>query len=442
MTFDGREAGTADAPTPEPAGHDRPTSRIPVPLRIAVPGIAALVLAALLLPAMTGPAADPAGSQSPSATAAAAASSSPTRPAVAWPAPGPVLGRSGERLPLTHEVFGFLPYWLLDATVVDEIRYDQVSTIALFGIGIAKNGSLRTKLPGYRAYTGETAAALTERAHAAGVRVVPTFQLFDRGELPTMTAFLGDPAAQRAFIASALDLMEGRDADGAVLDFEPLPDRLSASFALFAGAFAEAIHARDPGAHLTVALHQNASDAQVTTIAPMVDRVFVMAYDYHWRGSATAGAVAPLAGPGGDVTSTLARFVEAAGPAKTILGVPYFGYDWPVAFQGPGADVSTPIGDYGGSWSVGYGAAIEFLGAHGSVEPRWDPTTSSPWFTYRDAKNDTYRQVWYEDARSLAAKYDLAKEVGVAGVGIWALGMDAGRSELWDLLRDAFATKG
>jgi spore germination protein YaaH len=339
-------------------------------------------------------------------------------------------------------VFGFLPYWLLDAKIVDDLRYDQVSTIALFGVGIAKNGSLRTKLPGYRAYTGETAAALTERAHAAGVRVVPTFQLFDRGELPAMTAFLGDPEAQDAFIAAALDLMEGGSADGAVLDFEPLPDRLSASFALFAGAFADAIHAKDPGAHLTVALHQNASDAQVATIAPVVDRLFVMAYDYHWRGSAVAGAVAPLAGPGGDVTATVARFVEAAGPAKTILGVPYFGYDWPVAFQGPGADVSTPIGDYGGSWSVGYDAALDFLDAHGSVEPRWDPTTSSPWFTYRDAKNDTYRQVWYEDARSLAAKYDLAKEAGVAGVGIWALGMDAGRGDLWDLLRDAFGTKG
>ena len=149
MTFDGREAGTADAPTPEPTERDRPPSRIPASVRIAVPAIAAILLAALLLPAMMGPAADPAGSPSPSATAAATPSS--TRAAVAWPTPGPVLGRTGERLPLTHEVFGFLPYWLLDAEIVDDLRYDQISTIALFGVGIAKDGSLRTKLPGYRA---------------------------------------------------------------------------------------------------------------------------------------------------------------------------------------------------------------------------------------------------------------------------------------------------
>jgi hypothetical protein len=440
MTSDGREAGTADAPTPEPTGRDRPPSRIPVPVRVAVPAIAALLLAAILLPGMAGTVAGPGDTPSPAPSAAA--TPSPARATVAWPTPGPVLGRGGERLPLTHEVFGFLPYWLLDAQVVDDLRYDQVSTIALFGVGIAKNGALRTKLPGYRAYTGELAADLTERAHAAGVRVVPTFQLFDRGDLPTMTAFLGDPKAQETFIGAALDLMESRKADGAVLDFEPLPDRLSASFALFAADFAAAIRAADPDAHLTVALHQNASDAQVATIAPVVDRLFVMAYDYHWRGSAVAGAVAPLSGPGGDVTATVARFVEAAGPAKTILGVPYFGYDWPVAFQGPGADVSMPLADFGGSWSVGYDAALDFLDRNGGVEPRWDPTTSSPWFTYRDAKHDTYRQVWYEDARSLAAKYDLAREAGVAGVGIWALGMDAGRSELWDLLRDAFTTKG
>ena len=36
-------------------------------------------------------------------------------------------------------------------------------------------------------------------------------------------------------------------------------------------------------------------------------------------------------------------------------------------------------------------------------------------------------------------KYDLVKEDGLGGVGIWALGYDGSRPELWDALAAAFA---
>jgi spore germination protein YaaH len=440
------ETPTAEALAPVPPGRGRRPVRIPRSVRLAVPLLAVALVGLVLAQGIAGPAggAPTAGVETADASPASPPGSPGGTSAAATPVvtPGPVTGRAGALLPLSREVFGFLPYWTLDDDTADALRYDHLSTIAFFGIGIRKNGSLTTKLPGYRAYTSENAARITERAHAAGVRVVPTFQLFDKGTLPNMTAFLGDRDAQAAFVGAALDLMAERGADGAVLDFEPLPARLTASFAVFAADFARAIHARDPGTHLTVTLHQGASDTQVATIAAAVDRIFVMAYDYHWRGSASAGPVAPIDGPGGDVRTTLDRFVESAGPAKVILGVPYFGYDWPVAFQGPGATVSTPVADNGGSWSVGYSAATDFLAKHPTVTSEWDPIASSPYFTYRDAKKDTYRQVWYEDERSIAAKYALADEAGVTGIGIWALGMDRGRDDLWDVIRATFVTKG
>jgi len=437
---------TTEALAPLPPGRGRRPARIPRSVRLAVPLLAVALVALVLAQGVAGPGGGAptvgAGTVDGSATAGPGSPGGTAAAATPVVTPGPVIGRAGARLPLSREVFGFLPYWTLDDDTAVSLRYDHLSTIAFFGIGIRKNGTLTTKLPGYRAYTSENAARITERAHAAGVRVVPTFQLFDKGTLPNMTAFLGDREAQAGFVATAMDLMEERGADGAVLDFEPLPDRLTASFALFAADFARAIHARDPDAHLTVALHQGASDIQVAAVAAAVDRIFTMAYDYHWRGSASAGPVAPIDGPGGDVRTTLDRFVANAGPAKIILGVPYFGYDWPVAFQGPGATVSTPVADSGGSWSVGYSAAVDFLAKHPAVTAEWDPIASSPYFTYRDAKKDTFRQVWYEDERSIAAKYALADEAGVTGIGIWALGMDKGRDDLWDVIRAAFATKG
>ena len=123
--------------------------------------------------------------------------------------------------PLSHEVYGYLPYWRLDSGTVDRINYNLVSTIAFFGLGIKSNGAIDRDWVGYKEYVGDAAAAVTNAAHDKGVRVVPTFQLFDsKAGYPKMTKFLTNPAAQDRFIAEALDLMAERKADGAGLDFE------------------------------------------------------------------------------------------------------------------------------------------------------------------------------------------------------------------------------
>ncbi|MCH7859431.1 MAG: hypothetical protein IID14_06995, partial [Candidatus Marinimicrobia bacterium] len=67
----------------------------------------------------------------------------------------------------------------------------------------------------------------------------------------------------------------------------------------------------------------------------------------------------------------------------------------------------------------------------------WDPVSSVPWFNYDDGGP---RQVWFDDSLSLALKYNLAVEKDLAGVGMWALGYDDGRPELWGALADYLGT--
>jgi spore germination protein len=69
-----------------------------------------------------------------------------------------------------------------------------------------------------------------------------------------------------------------------------------------------------------------------------------------------------------------------------------------------------------------------------------EENSKSRFYVYRDDDNH-YRQVWYEDEKSLAKKYDwvIAKKIG--GIGIWALGYDNGYTELWELLAEKFAVK-
>jgi hypothetical protein len=124
---------------------------------------------------------------------------------------------------LSHQVYGYLPYWRLNAGTAGQLDYDLLSTIAFFGLGIKADGNIDMAWRGSVAYMSDKAVSVTNAAHAKGVRVVPTFQLFDSGGLPKMTAFLDSRTAQDRFIAQALDLMARRSADGANFDFEPMP---------------------------------------------------------------------------------------------------------------------------------------------------------------------------------------------------------------------------
>src|SRR6478609_185884 len=144
----------------------------------------------------------------------------------------------------SKEVYGYLPYWRIDGGTVDRIQYELVSTIAIFGIGILADGNLDTSWVGYKEYIGDDVATITNAAHDKGVRVVPTFQLFDSGSLATMRAFLGSTAAQSRFITQALDLMDARKADGANLDFEPMVATDTPAYLSFVSRFRTAMRAR------------------------------------------------------------------------------------------------------------------------------------------------------------------------------------------------------
>ena len=139
---------------------------------------------------------------------------------------GAIRPRAARPPAVAHEVYGYLPYWELNRASARTIDYGSLSTIAFFAIRVTGSGALDRKTPGYRAYVSSAAAAVTNAAHQRGVRVVPTFQLFDSGRLSTLRRLLGSRRAQDAFINQALALMAQRRADGANIDFEPVPSSL------------------------------------------------------------------------------------------------------------------------------------------------------------------------------------------------------------------------
>lgn len=94
---------------------------------------------------------------------------------------------------------------------------------------------------------------------------------------------------------------------------------------------------------------------------------------------------------------------------KLFLGVPVYGYDWPLPFR-----EGVTRGE-----SVSPQEALALARRHGA-EIRYDETAQAPWFRYTAAGGREH-EVWFEDARSSYAKFRLAAEKGLQGVGLWNL---------------------
>ena len=351
---------------------------------------------------------------------------------------GAIRPRAARPPAVAHEVYGYLPYWELNRASARTIDYGSLSTIAFFAIRVTGSGALDRKTPGYQAYVSSAAAAVTNAAHQRGVRVVPTFQLFDSGRLSTLRRLLGSRRAQDAFINQALALMAQRRADGANIDFEPVPSSLAPAFASLVGRFSRALHARLRGAQLVVATPAIFSPLLVSRLAPVVDRLFVMAYDYHGPGSSAPGSVAPLRRGPHNVAKTIAAYTLFISPAKLILGMAYYGYSWPIA-QNRGVVSVRTAGRYGGVHGVTYDNVMGFLRRHPTLHPWRDPTGGAS-FRWWDARNHVTREVHLEDALAVRQKVDLAIAEGLAGVGVWTLSGVGGAKPMTQTLRGTLVT--
>lgn len=111
---------------------------------------------------------------------------------------------------------------------------------------------------------------------------------------------------------------------------------------------------------------------------------------------------------------------------KISLGIPNYGYDWPLPYVKGTTKAQT----------LGTLEAIQLAIDHG-VEIQFDETAKSPWFRYW--QYGIQHEVWFEDVRSLKAKFDLVKETGLSGVGYWQL-MRYFRAN-WLLLEEMFVTE-
>ncbi len=350
---------------------------------------------------------------------------------------------------LRKEVFGYLPYWEVDAATV--LDYRRLSTIAYFGVGAAANGSLEKTTSsgaatvGWSGWTSSRMTSIINDAHRNSTRVVLTVQSFawSSGGVTKQKALLGNATARATLAKNIATAVRDRGADGVNLDFEPIVSGYDDEFTSLVRRVRTELDAVQPGYYLTFATTGFIGNypIEAATAAGGADAIMIMGYDYRNGSSATAGSIAPLSGPMYDITDTINAYAARVPASKLILGVPYYGRAWSTPSDALHAENASGT-KYGASSSVNYSIAVDYLNDHGR---RYDTGEQVAWTAYlRETCSTQYgcftvwRQLYVDDAQALKAKYDLVNRHKLRGIGIWALGYDGTRSELWTAISQKF----
>ena len=344
-----------------------------------------------------------------------------------------------------HEVFGFAPYWNFDK--LKNVDFNVLTTFAYFGVPVGSDGALNQDDVGYTAFESSKATELFKKAHSYGTRVVLTLTMMDNSDILTL---MDDPQAQKNTINQAVALVKSRGIDGINVDFEYMGNPGNGyrnEFSGFIQNLSTAMHRQVPQSRVTVSVYASAvKDPKIYdihAISQSSDGIFMMAYDFAVASSDNAIPTAPLYGAKSgkywyDVSTAVNDFLAQMPASKLILGVPYYGYNYPV-YSPTVKSATRPSWSWRGqSTAQTYAVVQENVKADRSG---WDREGQVGWKAYYVAATGTWRMVFVEDPKSLGLKYDFAKQKNLQGVGVWALGMDEGHPELWSLLQSKFGAK-
>lgn len=359
----------------------------------------------------------------------------------------PLTQDKGER-----EVFGFAPFWNLDK--LDNVDFNVLTTLAFFGIPSNENGDLDQYDPGFSAFESDQATKLFKKAHSYNTKVVLTLVQMDNN---VILILMDNNEAQKNLISQAVELVQKRGIDGINVDFEYTGDPgqdYRDIFTKFVASLTKEMHLKNPRSKVTVSVYASSvKDPKIYDIeklSQITDGIFMMAYDFAVASSDNAIPTAPLYGHKEgkywyDIATAVNDFLKKMPAQKLILGVPLYGYNY-VVYE---PEIKAETRPYY-SWR-GQAVAQTYAAVQDSIKPDmpgildyktgWDNAGQVGWKAYYVAETDTWRMIFLDDVKSLAAKFDFAKSKNLAGVGLWALGFDEGKKELWALLEKKFGIK-
>lgn len=311
--------------------------------------------------------------------------------------------------------YPFIRPWVLEQTL------PFLSELPIFSYGFTAQGELVP--PAY----GEDEWMIAEAVRFGTQPILTLTPFGPDGNFNNLliNSVVNNQAYTEALIQNLLRLMGEKGYQGVDIDFEFILPQDRDAFTAFVGKVAEAM--RMEGYHTSVALAPKTSANQsgllyegkdYRAIGELADHVLLMTYEWGYTYGPPM-AVAPV----NQVRRVVEYAVTEIPPEKIDLGIPNYGYDWPLPFE-RGVTKATTIGNI---------QAVRIAVENGA-EIKFDNLSESPYFQY--VLNGVEHEVWFEDVRSLNAKFDLIDEYNLRGCGYWQI-MQWFRAN-WLLLRNRF----
>ena len=163
---------------------------------------------------------------------------------------------------------------------------------------------------------------------------------------------------------------------------------------------------------------------QAVQVADIVDHIFLMGYDLHGTWDTYADFNAPLYTPSGSspqgkssISACVQAYLNKGIPAeKIVLGMPLYGY----AYQGVSSKNNGLYSTYTSGRSVSYKTIKNTYLTQSTYRQLRHQEAQVP---YLYGKN-TF--ISYDDVTSITAKAELARSLGLGGIGFWEISQDDG----------------
>lgn len=309
--------------------------------------------------------------------------------------------------------YPFISQWVLEQTL------PYLTRLLVFSYGFTTEGEL---IP--PAISPEWMIPLAEQYGVAPILVLTPFGADGLFNNTMIHAIVTSEQAKQNLIQNLLVAMSG-GYQGVDVDFEFILAEDRDLFTSFVRELTETMNAQ--GYTVSVALAPKTSASQqgllyegkdYAGLGAAANEVLLMAYEWGYT-YGPAMAVAPL-----NKVRQVVEYALTEIPAEKInLGIPNYGYDWMLPYVSGESKAIT----------IGHVQAVQIAIEQGA-EIQFDAVAQSPFFLYeREGKQ---HEVWFEDARSLQAKYNLVTEYDLKGIGVWQI-MRLFRA-MWLLYADMF----
>ena len=299
------------------------------------------------------------------------------------------------------EIFGYAYAFIMEAVLEECSLYIQ--ELLPFSYGYNEDGSL---IP----MNDERLLSTAERFGNRKRMVITPLDRYERFNNQLVVRLLSDTRMRDVLLDNILQTMGEKEYEALDIDFEFIPGEYRDSYVAFIAETRRRLNAQ--GYEVSVAVPPKVSDDQpgllyegidYQAIGEAADSVFLMTYEWGYKYGPPM-AIAPIP----SVRRVLDYAVSVIPPEKIDMGIPNYAYDWPLPYEQGITEAET----------IGNLQAVRRAAFYGA-EILYDEQSQAPYFYY--TREGISHVVWFEDVRSIQAKYDLIAEYGFKGAGYWNL---------------------